>query len=184
MQPKDTLNPLQIDAKNSRWTETLKDGSEVNIRPIRKEDTLAEVAFIDALSPESRRFRFLGQMRHPSEKMIEQLTNIDYQHDVAFVAEAKQNDVEIFVGVSRYSVSNDGTECECAVTVLDNWQGKGLASILMKHLIDVARSRGIKRMWSIDAAANQHMLELAKFLGFEHHVDPDDSSQVILSLSL
>ncbi len=184
MEPKETLKPLQMDAQNSRWTETLKDGSEVIIRPIRKEDALAEVTFIEALSPESRRFRFLGQVRHASEEMIERLTNIDYQHDVAFIAEAKQDGVETIVGVSRYSVSNDGIECECAVTVLDSWQGKGLATILMKHLIDIARSRGIKRMWSIDAAANQHMLELAKFLGFEHHIDPDDSSQVIHSLSL
>ena len=184
MQPKETLYPLQMDAKNARWTETLMNGSEVLIRPIRKEDAVAEVAFIDALSPESRRFRFLGQVRHASEEMIERFTNIDYQHDVAFIAEAKQDEVEIFVGVSRYSVSNDGADCECAVTVLDNWQGKGLASILMKHLIDVARSRGIKRMWSIDAAANQPMSELAKFLGFDHHVDPDNSSQVIYSLML
>jgi GNAT superfamily N-acetyltransferase len=184
MQHKEALSPLQMDAKNSRWTETLMDGSEVLIRPIRKEDALAEVAFIEALSPESRRFRFLGQMRHPSEKIIEKLTNIDYMHDVAFVAEAKQEGVEFFVGVSRYSVSNDGIECECAITVLDKWQDTGVAIILMKHLIDVARSHGIKRMWSIDAAANQPMSKLAKFLGFEHHVDPDDSSQVIYSLML
>lgn len=173
-----------MDAKNSRWTEALMDGSEVLIRSIRMEDALAEVAFIEALSLESRRFRFLGQVRHPSDKMIEQFTNIDYLHDVAFVAEAKQDGVEIFVGVSRYSVGNDGIECECAVTVLDNWQNKGLATVLMRHLIDVARSHSIKRMWSIDAAANQPMAELAKFLGFEQHVDPDNSSQLIYSLTL
>jgi GNAT superfamily N-acetyltransferase len=89
-----------------------------------------------------------------------------------------------FVGISRYSTSSDGTSCECAVTVLDDWQNKGLGAILMKHLIEVARSRGIKRMWSIDSAENLAMADLARYLGFQRSQDRDDASQVIHSLWL
>lgn len=167
-----------------RWSETLRDHSHVVIRPITKQDQHAERAFIEGLSEQSRRFRFLGQMRTPSERMVEQLTDIDYVHDVAFVAVTAQDSQEKIVGVSRYSTDRDGLNCECAVTVSDDWQEKGLGTLLMKHLIEVARARGIRRMTSIDSAENLEMRDLAKHLGFHSRFDPDDPSQVLHELDL
>jgi len=66
-----------------------------------------------------------------------------------------------------------------AITVLDEWQDKGLGAMLMMHLIEVAKSRGIQRMWSVDSAANVAMSELAHDLGFHREQDPEDASQVI-----
>ena len=91
---------------------------------------------------------------------------------------------ERIVGVSRYSANESGSQCECAVTVSDDWQNKGLGTLLMRHLIEVARSRGIQRMMSIDSAENARMQDLANYLGFETRVDPDDASQVIHELEL
>ena len=150
MQPIEPLMPWQLGPDYPRWTEVLRDHSQVLIRPVRKDDAAEERAFIEALSPQSRRYRFLGEVRQPSNEMIEKFTNMDYIHDLAFAAVVHDDSRDKFVGVSRYSTSADGTECECAVTVLDDWQNKGLGVILMRHLIDVARSRGIKRMWSLD----------------------------------
>ncbi len=167
-----------------RWSETLRDHSHVLIRPISKQDNSAERAFIEQLSPDARRFRFLGQVRRPSERVIEQFTDIDYVHDVAFVAVTPEDSHERIVGVSRYSTDQGGLNCECAVTVSDEWQQKGLGTLLMKHLIEVARARGIRRMTSIDSAENLQMKDLAKFLGFRTRVDPDDASQVLHELDL
>ncbi len=184
MQPIEPLMPWQLGPDYPRWSEMLRDRSHVLIRPVCKQDAAAERAFIEALSPQSSRFRFLGQVRHPSSEMIEQFTNLDYVHDLAFAAVVHDDSKDRFVGVSRYSTSTDGTDCECAVTVLDEWQHKGLGVILMKHLIDVARSRGIKRMWSIDSAENLAISDLAHYLGFQRDQDPEDASQVIHSLWL
>lgn len=167
-----------------RWSETLRDQSHVVIRPINEQDKSAERDFIEQLSSGARRFRFLGQVRHPSERLIEQLTNIDYVHEVAFVAVTPEDAREKIVGVSRYSTDQDGLNCECAVTVSDEWQQKGLATLLMKHLIEVARARGIRRMTSIDSAENLQMKDLAKYLGFHTRMDPDDTSQVLHELDL
>ena len=76
------------------------------------------------------------------------------------------------------------TRCECAVTVSDEWQHKGLGTLLMKHLIEVARARGIRRMFSIDLADNMGMKDLATFLGLHTRGDPDDSNHVIHELQL
>ena len=184
MQTIEPLIPWQTGPDHPRWTETLRDRTEVLIRPVRKDDAAEERTFIESLSPQSRRYRFLGQVRHPSSELIEQLTDLDYVHELAFAAVVHDDARDNFVGVSRYSTTADGTACEVAVTVLDDWQGKGLGSALMKHLIEVARSRGIKRMWSVDSAENLAMSDLAQYLGFTRTIDPDDGTQVIHSLQL
>jgi len=183
-QPIEPLMPWQLGPDYPRWTETLRDHSQVVIRPIRAQDTVAERTFIESLSPQARRYRFLGEVHHPSSELIERLTRMDYVHDLAFAAVVPDGARDKFVGISRYSTSSDGTACECAVTVLDDWQNKGLGAILMKHLIEVARSRGIKRMWSIDSAENLAMSDLARYLGFQRSQDRDDASQVIHCLWL
>lgn len=89
-----SLNQWQLGPSYPAWTETLLDGNEVSIRPVTKADARSEAAFIEALSPEARRFRFLGQMRQPSEELIDRLTNIDYEHDFAFVAEQPRRQLQ------------------------------------------------------------------------------------------
>lgn len=166
------------------WDEKLADGTLVSIRPIRKSDATLERAFIKRLSPETRRMRFLGQLSEPSDDLVRALTDIDYRRDMAFVALVDDKGKPREIGVSRYSTSPDGTICECAVTVSDEWQKKGLGTLLMRHLIDVARSRGIRTMMSLDTAGNLPMRDLAKFLGFKRRMDPQDPSQVIHTLAL
>jgi GNAT superfamily N-acetyltransferase len=167
-----------------RWSETLQDNSYVLIRPIAAQDKDAERTFIAGLSAQSRRYRFLGAMACPSERMIEQFINIDYVHEVAFAAVIPEDARERIVGISRYSTDAEGVNCECAVTVSDEWQQKGLGTLLMKHLIEVARTRGIRRMTSIDLAENTRMQDLARYLGFSTRADPDDATQVIHELDL
>lgn len=167
-----------------RWSETLHDHSHVLIRPITPQDKDAERAFIEGLSEQARRYRFLGQVRCPSEALVGQFTNIDYVHEVAFVAVKSDDARQDIVGVSRYSTDSTGAHCECAVAVSDEWQHKGLGTLLMRHLIEVARARGIRTMYSIDSAENMQMKDLAKFLGFRTKPDPDDATQVIHELDL
>ena len=158
---------------------TLLDGSEVTVRALRKEDAGLERDFIHNLSPESRWMRFLGQIGDPSDSLIRKLTELDYQHDMAFIALSRESGIVREVGVSRYSLAPDGQSCECAVTVADAWQGKGLGTVLMRDLIDIARRRGIRSMFSIDANENERMRELARDLGFKREQDPDDPTRVI-----
>jgi len=166
------------------WIETLNDGSHVLVRPIMAEDRERETEFIERLSPESRHFRFLGEMREASPALLDQLVNVDHQKDMAFVALVHDTGVLREVGVSRYSTSGDDKHCECAVTVADDWRHRGLAVVLMRHLIDVARRNGFRQMFSIDASSNEPMRELANYLGFERKRDPQDATQVIHTLGL
>jgi GNAT superfamily N-acetyltransferase len=167
-----------------RWTESLRDGTRVVVRPLTRVDAAREREFIAALSPQTLRFRFLGQVRQPSEALISQLTDMDFRRDVAFAAVVPLDADEKILGVSRYSATEDGLQCECAVTVLDDWHRRGLGTLLMRHLIEVAKMRGIVWMYSIDSAENTEMAELARFLGFSREIDPQEPGQVVHRLKL
>ncbi|HZP66376.1 MAG TPA: GNAT family N-acetyltransferase [Rudaea sp.] len=166
------------------WHEKLRDGTTVLIRPIGPQDETIERQFIERLSAQARRFRFLGEIKTPSPALLENFTHPDGKRDVAFVALIADGAEKREIGVARFSTRPDGLACECAVVVSDEWQGKGLATMLMQHLIDVARARGIECMYSIDLAENGAMRDLAEHLGFRRKPDPDDASQVLHVLDL
>jgi len=167
-----------------QWKERLRDGTTVLIRPIHAADLEIERRFIERLSPEARHMRFLGEVKTPSSQLLDQLTHPDAEHDAAFVALIADGAEKREIGVARFSGRPDGVTCECAVVVSDEWQGRGLATILMQHLIDVARLRGIECMYSVDLASNHGMQELAAHLGFQRKADPDDATQVLHTLDL
>lgn len=165
------------------WIEALRDGRHVLIRPLTDKDREREYAFIKRLSPESRHMRFLAQINEPGKAMLDQLMDIDGKKRMAYIALVHEDGKLIEIGVSRYAATAEH-ECECAITVADEWQHLGLGTLLMEHLIKAARKNGFHQMYSIDASSNAPMRDLAKALGFEVHNDPDDSRQVIHRLML
>ena len=174
----------RADCADGHWHDKLRDGTTVLIRPICADDVELERRFIEQLSRQSRRFRFLGEIKSPSHGLLKQLTQLDPTRDVAFIALIADGADKREIGVSRFSARADGSTCECAVTVSDEWRNQGLATILMRHLIDVARQRGIESMYSMDAADNHAMHELAEHLGFTRKPDPNDATQVLHTLDL
>lgn len=162
----------------------LGDGTRFLIRPIHENDVELERQFIEALSPSSRRFRFLDTMRSPSEALLKQMTSINNATDAAYVATMEVAGNARAIGVARFSAQPDGRDCEFAVAVADEWQHKGLGTLLVNRLIDVARSRGIRTMHSSDAADNAAMRKFAEHLNFRHERDPEDVTHVLYSVDL
>ncbi|VTQ11124.1 acetyltransferase [Pseudomonas aeruginosa] len=141
--------------EGDHWVESLDDGRHVLIRPLREEDRERERQFINRLSPATRHFRFLGEIKEASPALLDQLMDIDYQQSMAFVALVHEDGELREVGISRYAACCEEGQCECAVTIADDYQGLGLDAVLMRHLIDVARRNGFRQMYSVDSAANR-----------------------------
>jgi GNAT superfamily N-acetyltransferase len=177
------MSPAKSTA-DTEHDEVLNDGTHVTVRAIHPDDIELERRFIEGLSPKSRRFRFLESMQTPSAALLKQMTVINPPTDAAFVALLGAGAQATEIGVGRFSAQADGQDCEFAVTVSDAWQNKGLGTLLMQRLIDVAKSRGIKVMHSRDAADNTRMRQFADHLHFEHRRDPDDSTLVLYSVDL
>lgn len=174
------LNPIEGD----HWIEPLHDGTPVLIRMLRADDREREEAFLARLSPQARRMRFLESFNQANASLVDALMDVDGHSRVAFVALIHEGGSLREIGISRYSAEDGGRRCECAVTVADEWQGQGLGVLLMRHLIDTARIHGFAQMFSIDAAENQPMRDLAGYLGFHCRLDPRDHTQVIHTLDL
>lgn len=166
------------------WIEPLNDGTHILIRPLQKDDREREFAFIKDLSPQSRHFRFLAAISEPSQPLLDQLMDLDYRKRMAFVALIMEQGQLVEIGVARYAALGNSPQCESAVVVADRWQRQGLATLLMKHLIDTARANGFTEMVSVDSAANSVMRRLAKKLGFVCRQDPLDASQVVYVMKL
>ncbi|MGB0132728.1 N-acetyltransferase family protein [Dokdonella sp.] len=177
-------SPFSRQAGMPFWEEKLTDGTAVTIRAVRKEDATLEREFITRLSPEARRMRFLCQISQPSDQLIDSLTNLDFSHDMALIAIVKEQGKAVEVGVSRYATGADRSIGECAIAVADEWQHRGLGTLLMQRLVEVARERGLVKLVSMDDAGNSKMRQLANDLGFQRIADPNNPHEVEHSLVL
>jgi acetyltransferase len=182
--PIQTPGPTPVAGAEKAWKQDLRDGTQVTIRPLHAQDVELERRFIEALSPQSRRFRFLETMSSPSEALLKKLTVLDPLTDVAFLALVGGDAQEREIGVARFSAAAGAADCEFAVTVSDEWQRKGLGAALMAHLIDAARARGIHAMHSEDSFDNDSMRQFAGHLKFQKSTDPADARLVLYSVNL
>jgi RimJ/RimL family protein N-acetyltransferase len=132
----------------------LCDGTVVSVRPIESADAPALVRFHDKLSPESIRLRFFGVHPHLSDMETARFTTVDHRGRDAFVAVV---DDEI-IGVGRYERLGDAHEAEIAFVVADEWQGRGVAPILLDRLASHAREHGIGRFVAETLSENHAML--------------------------
>jgi len=166
-----------------RWVrlEKLKHGRTVQLRPIRPEDGDSLQNMVQNLSAESRYFRFMHAINDLSPQMIAQFTKLDYDRQMAFVAVSNNGEV---VGVSRYTMTTDRLSAEFAVSIVDDWQGQGLATVLMKLVIEHAKAQNLKQLTGDVLVTNNPMRGLMKSLGFTHKRDPNDRELLLFTLQL
>ncbi len=142
---------------------TLRDRSRVTVRPIRPDDAEPLRAGFERLSEESRYRRFLSPMYKLSEPMLRYLTEVDHHDHEALIAVVADGTV---VGVARSVRSrSDPQVAEVAVTVADDWQGRGLGTALLGLLADRARGEGIRCFSALMLDTNRDMLDLFEDLG-------------------
>lgn len=151
-----------------RSIETLKDGREVEVRPIRGEDAVALLRFHSRLSEESIRFRYFHNKADLTKRDLSLLTQINYDRQMAFIAEQTLDDgSKEILGVSRIWTDPDNIRTEFSVIIRDDLQGLGLGSLLMNKLISYARSVGTLEMIGKIMVENHPMRGLMKHLGFQ-----------------
>lgn len=142
----------------------LRDGSRVLLRQGGRSDRDLLRRGFERLSPESRHRRFLAPMPELGEDMVRSLTEIDHHdHEAIIGLDEKTGDG---LGVARYVRSNERPDtAEVAVTVIDDWQGRGLGTLLLEVLSARARAEGIRSFTALMLATNKEMMELLRRLG-------------------
>jgi acetyltransferase len=151
------------------------DGGRAQLRPIQPEDADLLQAFVRGLSAESRYLRFISVLSELPPRLLVRYTQIDYDREFALVALAPAADPRgRIVGVVRYLLNVDRESCEFAITLADDWQGRGLGATLMRSIVGAACAKGLRTIEGHVLATNTRMLALMRRLGFEVKSDRDD----------
>lgn len=147
----------------------LRDGSRIEIRAQRREDEAAMLAALAETSAQSLQRRFFVRKNHFSDKERAYFMDIDFKTHVAIVALAES----VIVGGGRYIVFEPG-RAEMAFIVVDTWQGRGVGSLLMRHLIKLASGAGLNELTAEVLPENAAMIKVFGKFGFRPapHGDP------------
>lgn len=149
---------------------TLKDGTQVVIRPIQPDDADHLQDTFDHLSMETIYLRFLSFKKELPDEEARYLATVDYDTRMAFVALCEKNGRDILIGVARYVLldTNHPKMAESAVVVQDEYQGRGLGKLLLKRLLIYAHAKGIRHLRGNLQVGNTRMLDLVKHSGLPH----------------
>jgi RimJ/RimL family protein N-acetyltransferase len=141
----------------------LRDGSTVMVRPVQSTDASLLADGFTRLSERSRRLRFLGDKNNLTVAELRYLTCIDHHDHEALGALSPDGRG---IGVARYvRDSEDPGRAEVAVTVVDEWHGRGLGTKLLELLSDRARAEGVDRFTATVASDNMASSRLVRSAG-------------------
>ncbi|MBT0323340.1 GNAT family N-acetyltransferase, partial [Vibrio campbellii] len=165
-------------------TVTLRDGQPILLRPILPEDEPIHAEFINSVSKEDLYNRFFSDVGEFNHEALANLTQIDYDREMAFVAVAFDENGPSIIGVARALITPDNSDAEFAILVRSDLKGKGLGKVLMQKIITYCQAKGTKQMSGMTMPTNRGMLSLAQSLGFELDVQfADGTADMILPLN-
>ena len=148
----------------------LRDGRPALIRAIRPDDKQRLSEGFHHLSSQSIYQRFFTRKKDLSDNELKKLTEVDFNHHVAIVAELDHKGKKDDIGVGRYiELKDNGPEraAGIAITVDDEHQGLGVGTLLFQHLVVLARNHGISRLVADVLLNNKSMLTIIKHSGFK-----------------
>ena len=173
---------------HSSYEETvyLRDGARVVLRAIRPSDKQLLLEGFERLSPESRYLRFLAPKSTLSDRELRYLTEVDGEGHFALVALRKPPLGKAEgIAVGRFvRLTEDRETAEPAITVADDYQGKGLGSILLHRLLEAAWERGIRQFRCQVLARNVRLRELLAEVGTDVRVEGVGEGALVVTVPI
>jgi GNAT superfamily N-acetyltransferase len=149
----------------------LKEGTKVHVRPIAAEDEPLLHEAVAAMSERTVYLRFFSPIKRMSDALAHRLAVVDYRERFALVATVHRPGGPVqdrIVGVARYDRAPGTDLAEVAVAVIDEFQRRGLGSVLLAELARVARAQGILMFQLIVLPENRELLGLLRKMGWIH----------------
>ncbi|MBI9039356.1 MAG: bifunctional acetate--CoA ligase family protein/GNAT family N-acetyltransferase [Bacteroidales bacterium] len=159
-------------------TKTLRDGTEVLLRPIKPEDEPMWLELLGSCSKESIFSRFRYDFHYNAHEIATQFCFIDYDREMGIVAEIVENGQRKLIGVGRLIADVDHETVEYAVLITDSWQHKDLGKILTEYCINIASKWNLQRIVAQTTKDNQAMISVFRKLGFKLTFSTDSSVEV------
>jgi acetate---CoA ligase (ADP-forming) len=165
---------MNTDPRRFAVDRVLRDGGSIHVRAIRPDDKARLLDHFNRLSARSVYFRFFRVKKRLGDDELKQFTDLDFDGNVGLVATLRRDGEEEIVGVGRYSrLPSTGAEppgepsrAEVAFAVADAHHGRGVASVLLEHLAEIARAAGIEEFEADVLGENNQMLAVFASSGF------------------
>jgi acetyltransferase len=157
----------------------LRDGTPVTLRPIKPEDEPLWMELLASCSRESIYSRFRYFFHWESHEVAIRYCHIDYDREIAIVAEIAEEGKKKLLGVGRLIADPGHEEVEYAVLIADAWQQKELGSILTDYCLDIAAKWNLKRIVAQTTTDNSRMIAVFKKRGFEISIGDDSTVEVV-----
>ncbi len=142
---------------------TLKGHKEVLLRPIKPEDELLWQDMFNNFSQETVRYRFFRVIKETPHEVRTRYCNIDYDREIAIIAEIQEKGVRRMIGVARMIAEPGRTEkAEFAIAIIDQWQRLGLGGIFLDYLIEIAKDRKYEKVFGPVLKDNIPMIKLCR----------------------
>jgi acetyltransferase len=145
---------------------TLKDGSTIFLRPIKASDGPLILDFFHKLSPETVYFRFLTHLDEIQPALLKHIVEIDYETHFTLVAVIEEAGMESIIGSCRYITTQKVDHAELSIVLRDDWQKKGLGTIMAIRVVNAARLKGISSIEISFDYRNERMKRLFASLGY------------------
>ena len=163
---------------------SLKNGQSALLRAIRPEDEPLEAEMFTLLSKETVYFRFFGYVPHVTHELLTRFTQIDYDREMAIIAEIqeKPGSPPRMAGVVRLVGDAWNENAEYAIVVADPWQGQGLGSKMTDFILEIAKERGIRKIYASVLSNNEGMIGIFQRKGFNFRQEGYEAYYVELDL--
>jgi len=163
----------------------LADGTRVFLRPLRDADLSHANEFFARLSDRTKYFRFMTPTPTLTEETLAQLVAAIHEARAAVVvAVVDHGHEEELVGGGRLVPAKRRGTCEFALTIVDDWQGRGVGTVLLREVVRLAQQLGYHRIEGSVLTINAKMLKVAQRLKFALHTDPADASVTLVARAL
>lgn len=160
--------------------ERLQDGSEILFRPIKPEDEPLWLEMIGQCSKESLYSRFRYFFHWETHEVATRYCYIDYDREIAIVAEIVENEQKRLIGVGRLIADPDHETVEYAILIIDAWQHKDLGNKITDFCLEIARKWNLKRITAQTTTDNQRMISVFQKRGFEILINNQDSTVEVM----
>jgi acetyltransferase len=143
----------------------LRDGRSVLLRPIKPEDEPMWLEMFQNFSEQSIRYRFFQIIKDTPHEVRVRYSNIDYDREIGIVAELKEERRQI-LGVVRLIIEPDEKKGEIAFIVADPWQGLGLGTKMVDHMIEICKDKKLETVYALMLPDNHRAIGLLRKMGF------------------
>jgi acetyltransferase len=162
----------------------LRDGRTVILRPIKPEDEPLWLEMFHNFSQESIHFRLFQTIIEPvAHEFSARYCNIDYDRELAIVAEMEENGQRKMLGVVRLNIDPSEKTGEISFIVADSWQGQGLGSKMVDYVIEICKDKKLETINAVMLPDNFRAIKLFREMGFSIESMDDGTQKAILNLN-